>query len=258
MGTFLFDEIIFGPVKSRRLGKSLGINLLPTNRKVCNYNCIYCECGLNPKTDTKKASKLPLRDEVKAQLTAWCETNRGDMPDTITFAGNGEPTLHKDFYGIIEDTIKIRDTYCKDAKIAVLSNATRLHMSDVKAALERVDLNILKLDSAIQETIMSLNCPTGGFALDMLTENLIAMRDSLIIQTMFVKGTYEGKIIDNTTNVEIREWLKLIKKISPRSVMIYTIARHTPIETLEKIPLAILNNIAHEVRSLGIETQVSG
>ncbi len=259
MATFLFDKIIFGPVKSRRLGISLGINLLPTNSKVCSFDCIYCECGWTPKKYEGRG-KLPKREEVKGNLEQTLKNmlNENQVPDVITFAGNGEPTLHPEFAQIIDDTIEIRNKLAPNARIAVLSNATMLHKKSVFDALAKIKDNIQKLDSAFEETVQLLDCPKGNFNLNKVVDQLIAFNGKVIIQTMFVRGSFKGKKIDNTTEKEIRAWLKLLQKINPSQVMIYTIARDTPLETLEKVSLEELNIIGQKVVSLGLDVQVSG
>jgi len=259
MATFLFDEIIFGPVESRRLGVSLGINLLPTNAKVCSFDCIYCECGFTPKEYETKVS-LPTRQEVRERLEAKLLEMKAEkrLPDVITFAGNGEPTLHREFAGIIDDTIALRDQLAPEARIAVLSNATMLHRKPVFEALLKIKDNIQKLDSAFEETVRLIDCPKGVFNLEKTIEQLVAFQGKVIIQTMFIRGTFKGKNIDNTTEKEISAWIELLKKINPLQVMIYTIARDTPIETLKKVSLEELNTIAERARTAGFYVQVSG
>jgi wyosine [tRNA(Phe)-imidazoG37] synthetase (radical SAM superfamily) len=260
MATFLFDEIIFGPVRSRRLGISLGINLMPTKRKICNFNCIYCECGWTRDIETA-VSRLPGRKEVYDALESkLSELNKKSIiPDVITYAGNGEPTLHPDFPGIIYDSIILRDKYFKKTRIAVLSNATTISNPLIKNALLKVDQNILKLDSAFDSTIKIHNQPRVNVNVEELIDNLIGFDGKLIIQTLFLRGIYNGKVIDNTTRVEIREWLKAIERIKPSEVMIYTISRDTPEGArLNKVPLIELKEIAALVESIGIRTQVSG
>lgn len=260
MPTFLFDKIVFGPVKSRRLGVSLGINLLPSTKKVCNFNCIYCECGWTGVSEIK-GEKLPSRKEVyealDKKLSAMKE--KGQAPDVITYAGNGEPTLHPEFPGIIDDSIKLRDKYFPEAKIAVLSNSTVITRLEIKKALLKVDQNILKLDSAFDLTVKIHNQPRVNIEVEKLIKGLRDFKGQLIIQTLFLRGTFKGKNIDNTTPEEIGAWLKALKKIRPSEVMIYTISRDTPEGgDLKKVPLAELNRIAALVNELGIETQVSG
>lgn len=254
MTTFLFDKIIFGPVLSRRLGNSLGINLLPPDKKICNFDCIYCECGL---TDSTKAD-LPSQEMVRQKLEEALINHKENKKniDAITFAGNGEPTLHRDFKGIIDDTWQLRNKYFPKAKIALLTNATTIGSRKVRDAFEKIDLNILKLDSVHPKTVELLNCPVGGFNLDKIIGILRSMNKP-IIQTMFLKGSYKGIPVDNTTENEIEPWLETLKTIRPGLVMIYTIARDTPFDTLEKIPENKLNEIAQRVEELGIETQIS-
>jgi len=260
MATFLFDEIIFGPVKSRRLGVSLGINLLPTKRKICNFNCIYCECGWT--NDIEKAvSKLPLREDVyKALELKLSEMKiKGQGPDVITYAGNGEPTLHPSFPSIIDDSLILRDKYFPKARIAVLSNATTITNPAIKSALLKVDQNILKFDSAFDSTIKIHNQPRVNISAEELINNLASFNGRVIIQTLFLRGTHNGITIDNTTPLEIEAWLKAIERIRPSEVMIYTISRDTPEgSSLIKVPLTELKGIATLVNSIGIRTQVSG
>jgi len=259
MSTFLFDQIIFGPVKSRRLGISLGVNLMPTDSKICSFNCIYCECGWNPKKREHK-SKLPARELVKQKmeekLREMVENN--ELPDVITFAGNGEPTLHPEFEGIIDDTIELRNKWAPKARIAVLSNSSMLHKPSVVRALLKVEDNILKLDSAFEETVRLIDCPVGRFNLAEVVANLKAFNGKLIIQTLFVQGNFNGQAIDNATEREVSAWLKLIQEIKPQQVMIYTIDRDTPASGLEKVGLEKLQQIASGIEKLGIKVQVSG
>jgi wyosine [tRNA(Phe)-imidazoG37] synthetase (radical SAM superfamily) len=259
MATFLFDKTVFGPVKSRRLGVSLGINLLPNDSKLCSFDCLYCECGWNP--DPKKVKAvLPARELVYSSLEAQLTKMSGEkeLPDVITFAGNGEPTLHPDFSAIIDDTILLRNKLAPGARIAVLSNSTMLHKPSVVEALKKVDDNILKLDSGIPETIRILNAPVGYFDFSKMTQQLIAFNGNLIIQTLFLKGEH-GVKFDNTTEEELEAWMELIRLINPKTLMIYSIARDTPLSTLEKIGVMELNKIASRVREkLNINVEVSG
>jgi wyosine [tRNA(Phe)-imidazoG37] synthetase (radical SAM superfamily) len=257
MATFLFDDIIFGPVRSRRLGASLGINLLPTNGKLCNFNCIYCECGWS--TGSTGDTKLPSREDIAHHLEVrLLQILRDKTPiDIITFAGNGEPTLHPEFAGIIADTIEIRNRIFPDVKIAVLSNASRLDHPGVFDALGSIEMNILKLDSAHDRTVKLINQPQSGYHVDKVIEGMMRYNGKFILQTLFIKGEFNGAIVDNTEKQEIEDWLELVKKVNPEMVMIYTISRDTPIQTLQKIEPAILNRIAKEVSGLLIPVQVS-
>jgi wyosine [tRNA(Phe)-imidazoG37] synthetase (radical SAM superfamily) len=260
MATFLFDQTIFGPLISRRLGISLGINLLPNDTKLCSFDCIYCECGWNPDRKLHPVS-LPERAEVQSllrrELTAM--SMKSQLPDVITFAGNGEPTLHPEFAAIVDDTILLRNELSPKSKIAVLSNSTMLHKPSVVEALKKVDDNILKLDSGILETIMLLNKPVKKLDLTSLVKHLKKFEGALIIQTMFLKGTFDGHLFDNTTELEIDIWIKLLKEIRPKSVMIYSIARDTPAENLIGIPLSRLTEIGKKVeKETSLSVQVSG
>lgn len=258
MSTFLFDKIIFGPVTSRRLGVSLGINLLPADRKLCSFDCIYCECGFNPDKNVPKA-ELPSSKTVKSNLEVTLQkmVNEEKLPDVITFAGNGEPTLHPEFAEIIDNTIELRNKYAPKARIAVLSNASKINSTKVFNALLKIDDNIQKLDAGIEETICLLDRPVGKFSLQKTVEDLKRFKGKVTIQTLFVKGSFKNKTIDNTTPEEVEAWLKLIKEIAPNEVMVYTIDRDTPVKTLEKISEQKLEEIAQKVREAGIKTQVS-
>lgn len=257
MATFLFDDIIFGPVKSRRLGASLGINLLPTTGKFCNFNCIYCECGWSSGSGLK--IRLPSREEIRNRLEEKLLQIRDSRTplDRITFAGNGEPTIHPDFPGIIADTIGIRDRIAPGIKIAVLSNASQLANPEIFDALGRIEMNILKLDSANEQTVKLINQPSPGYRVDRVIEGMTRYRGRFILQTLFLKGEFKGILVDNTEEEEVKNWLEVIKTVRPEMVMIYTIARDAPIQTLQKIKPEILDKIAGEVRKLGIPVQVS-
>lgn len=257
MATFLFDKIIFGPIKSRRLGISLGINLLPLDKKVCNFDCIYCECGWTEKNNAKIT--LPTASAVSKELVLKLQQMQlnNEKLDVITFAGNGEPTMHPQFGMIIDNTIALRDRFFPTAKIAVLSNATLIRKKSVFNALQKVDQNILKLDSGIEATCKIINKPTQNFQLVPLTEYLKKMNGNLIIQTLFLKGCYNDIPIDNTTETEVNTWLSIIEEIRPKQVMIYSLARDTPASNLEKISKNVLTNIADKVKASGIEVQVT-
>ncbi len=254
---FLFDKIIFGPVRSRRLGVSLGVNLLPVDAKICSFDCIYCECGFNT---TMQESPLPTREQVYATLEAKLRemVAANELPDVITFAGNGEPTLHAQFKDIIDDTIALRDRYCPEAKVSVLSNSTRMHKPAIFRALQRVDNNILKFDSAIDKTVQRLDRPSGKqFSVEWQLEQFRKFNGNLIIQTLFLRGKLADGIIDNTTEEEVSAWLEALQIIRPKQVMIYSIDRETPTKGLEKAPAETLREIAERARAMGLEVSVS-
>ena len=255
--TSLYDNIIFGPIRSRRLGLSLGVNLLPIESKLCSFDCIYCECGWNDEHPGKR--RFNAREDVRVMLedTLQKMVADGTPPDVITFAGNGEPTMHPDFENIIEDTIALRDKHCPEAKVSVLSNATQIHREDVRRALLRVDNNILKLDSAFDETVQLVNKPQGAYTVARTVELLKAFDGNLILQTMFLRGEYTGKRVDNTTEEEVSAWLKLVEEIKPKQVMVYSLDRDTPCQTLEKVEKEELREIASRVETLGIPCSVA-
>jgi wyosine [tRNA(Phe)-imidazoG37] synthetase (radical SAM superfamily) len=201
---------------------------------------------------------LPTREEIRDALSLKLQELRGteNEPDAITFAGNGEPTIHPQFAGIIEDTIEVRDKYSPHTIISVLSNASMIHKNKVREALMKVDKNILKLDTGIEETFRRLNRAAGKLTLKKVVEHLQLFNGDLILQTLFVRGEYKGHFIDNTSEEEIRAWLPLVKKIRPQYVMIYPIDRGTPVKTLEKIPKSELQNIARQLEDAGIKTEV--
>ena len=258
MSTVIYPGPVFGPVRSRRLGKSLGVNLSPADGKICSFDCIYCECGLNE--ERRPHSKMPTRQAVKDALEERLSAMQaaGTAPDVITFAGNGEPTLHPDFAVIIDDTIALRDRFFPKAKIAVLSNSTMLHKEDVFRALNRVEDNIMKFDSILDSRIQQLNAPVSPtFTFDRLLEQLCRFNGNVIIQTMFLKGEVNGESVTNTTEHEVSGWLEALKQIRPKQVMIYTLDRETPIKNLRKVPKEELDAIAERVRKEGFDVTVS-
>ena len=257
MSTVIYPSPIFGPVHSRRLGLSLGINLLPADGKVCSFDCIYCECGFNEAH--RPQLPMPTRQEVAEALEQRLQQMQaeGRMPDVLTFAGNGEPTCHPHFAEIIDDVIALRDKYCPEAKVSVLSNSTLIHRQQVHDALLRVDNNILKLDTVSPEYIRRVDHPQGTYDVQQVIERLKAFNGRVIIQSMFMQGNCNGEDVDNTGDEYVLPWLEAIKEIQPRQVMIYTIDRETPVRTLQKASPEILDGIAERVRALGLECSVA-
>lgn len=255
--TSLYHDIIFGPVHSRRLGLSLGVNLLPVSSKLCSFDCIYCECGWN--ADHPGRRRFNGREEVHQHLSEALRhmVEEGTPPDVITFAGNGEPTLHPHFEEIVGDTIALRDALCPTARISVLSNATQLHREDVRRALLQVDNNILKLDSAFDATVRLINNPSGNYTVADTVEQMKRFDGRMILQTMFLAGEINGRKIDNTTEEEVSAWLQLVAEIRPAKVMAYSLDRDTPCQTLRKIPREGLLQIAARVEALGIPCSVA-
>ena len=262
MSTILYPSPIFGPVHSRRLGISLGINLMPADGKVCTFDCIYCECGFNK--DHVPHRKQPTREAVKQALEATLLQMRqdGQRPDVLTFAGNGEPTGHPDFDHIIADTIALRDRHCPDAKVSVLSNATFIFNERVRDALMKVDNNILKLDTVDMEYIRRVDRPVqSSYRVERIAEGLKAFNGHVIIQSMFMKGTTEidgsPVSVDNTGESHVAPWLEAVKAIRPAEVMVYTIDRETPDRLLQKASHEELDAIRDRVRAAGIRCTAS-
>ena len=256
--TSLYHDIIFGPVHSRRLGLSLGVNLLPTESKLCSFDCIYCECGwnaehpgarrFNDRADVARLLDEPLRRMVAA----------GTPPDVITFAGNGEPTLHPAVGAILGDVLALRDALCPTAKVSVLSNATQIHRAEVREALLRVDNPILKLDSAFAATVRRINTPQrAAYSVRTTVEAMKRFEGRMILQTMFLRGTCDGTPVDISTEEEVAAWLRLVDEIRPRQVMVYSLDRDTPCPTLEKVPREELLRIAARGEALGIPCSVA-
>jgi wyosine [tRNA(Phe)-imidazoG37] synthetase (radical SAM superfamily) len=257
MSTIIYSSPIFGPVHSRRLGISLGINLLPADGKVCSFDCIYCECGFNK--DHRPTLPLPEREEVAHKLESKLQDMQaeGQLPDVLTFAGNGEPTSHPHFAEIIDDTIRLRDQYCPKAKVCVLSNSTFIHRPQVHDALMRVDDNILKLDTVSPDYINKVDRPTGTYDVNAIIERMQAFHGHIIIQTMFMRGTYNGESVDNTGEAFVVPWLDIVKAIKPQQVMVYTIDRETPAQGLEKASREQLDAIRDRVIAAGIPCSAS-
>jgi wyosine [tRNA(Phe)-imidazoG37] synthetase (radical SAM superfamily) len=258
MSTILFEQIVYGPVHSRRLGVSLGVNVSPADGKRCTFNCIYCECGLNE--DRPAKMKAPRRGEVRQALEdrLMRMNMEGICPDRITFSGNGEPTLHPEFAAIIDDTLALRDRLCPHALVAVLSNSTMIHKEDVFRALCRVDENIMKLDSATDARMKQIDDPESpAFACEPLIRRLCRFQGQLIIQTVFLRGERDGIPVDNTGDEEVGAWIEALKRIRPRMVMIYTLSRETPVRSLVKIPASELLLIAGRVRETGLNVSVA-
>lgn len=254
--TILFHSIIFGPIHSRRLGTSLGVNLMPADGKVCTFDCLYCEAGFNAQGAGKTG--IPPRAEVAGQLEEKLRDmhEKGETLDVITFSGNGEPTLHPEFLGVIDDTIRLRDKYFPEAKVSVLSNSTRIFDPEVAAALKRLDNNILKLDSAVESTMRLIDRPTEkNFTVAKVVEGLKQFEGQGIIQTMLLRGEYEGHEIDNTTPEELEALARAYEEIKPREVMIYSIDRSTPAEHLQAVSHEEQARIADWLRSRGVPVQ---
>lgn len=255
MDTILFQSVVFGPIRSRRLGTSLGINLLPADGKWCNYDCIYCECGWNAQ---HPSHALPTRAVVSAALGERLTALAAEHcpPDAITFSGNGEPTLHPHFADIVDDVIALRDRHAPQTKICVLTNATNINKDAVRSALRKVDTTLLKLDAGNDRMLRLINQPQLKIGVRDLVDRMRDFGERLAIQSMFLRGTVNGIEIDNTQENEVEQWLALIEYLQPFQVMLYSIDRTTPATGLQKIEPHLLQQIAQQVRKLGITATV--
>jgi len=258
----IFHSPVFGPIHSRRLGSSLGINLMPVARKVCNFDCVYCECGWNPQPVAGQPDLnelVPSAKEVAVALEEKLKNLAGEnkLPDVITFSGNGEPTLHRDFLKIMQDTVAIRDVLSPDSQVCVLSNSGTLQIPGVIEGLLLADQRILKIDSAIEKTLQKINRPGKGYSLLRTVEALKRFEGDFTLQTLFFSGMIEGTQVDNTTEKELEAWYGLLDELGPKEVMVYTLDRPTPLEGLQKCSPDTLETIAREVEKKGIKTVVA-
>ena len=258
MATILFNEIVFGPIKSRRLGSSLGVNLLPRFGKWCSFDCIYCECGWNK--DGKKDTTLPTKEEVYQALEWRLRqlAQEGTPVDTITFSGNGEPTMHPNFPDIIEFVLKLRDELYPSAKVSVLTNATRLGKEEVRAALMKIDNPILKIDSPLKWMVDAINIPNEAYSLEETIGNIKLFNHNFILQTMFLKGEEGGVQIDCTAAEHVEKWRELVRELAPREIMMYTIDRETPAKNLQKVTVEEMEEIARPLKEEGFNIQIRG
>ena len=256
--TILFHQIVFGPIKSRRLGNSLGINLMPLNGKFCSFDCIYCECGWNK--DGKDDQKLPTKEEVFTQMESRFSElkNEGLEIDTITFSGNGEPTTHPEFPAIIDKTIELRDRFFPNAAISVLTNASRIGIDKVREALMKVTNPILKIDSGVEEYVRLIDNPQGNYTLANTIEQIRKFNGNFILQTMFLKGEVNGKFVDTTDPAIAAEWVKIALDLHPREIMMYTIDRETPAQGLIKVTVEEMEEIAKPLVAAGLKVQIRG
>lgn len=248
------EETVFGPIKSRRLGTSLGINLLPTKGKLCNFDCIYCECGWN--RDGRGDTRLPSAAEVRRALEDKLAELLldGTRLDSITFSGDGEGTLNPEFPRIIDDTIRLRDAYCPEAKISVLSNATRVHVPEVFEALQKVDNPIMKIDAPSNELIARINKPAPGYDLARVIEGLRRFNGNFILQTMFLRSSD----YDSSEPEALAAWMDIVRDLRPREVMVYTIDRETPQEGLQKFSAEEMKSLVKPLTDEGFSVQIRG
>lgn len=253
----LFSEIAYGPIHSRRLGISLGMEIMPLEHKLCTFNCVYCECGWN---EPVNHPVLPTREQIKTALETKLQALQKEqiVPDVITFSGNGEPTIHPDFIGIIRDTCVLRDTYCPKAKVSVLSNSTQLGRKEVVDALQLCDNRILKLDAATDTMMRRIDKPVNEqLEVKTIIRYLAQFKGDFTLQTCFLRGEHNGEIIDNTTSEELAAWYQAVDELKPKQIMIYVIDRKTPEEHLEKISPDEMERIATPLRQKGYDVIVS-
>ena len=250
----LREETVFGPIFSRRLGSSLGVNLLPTQGKLCNFDCIYCECGWNK--DGKEDRHLPSAEDVRKALEEKLKEvcTEGIKVDSITFSGDGEPTLNPDFVEIIEDTIRLRDLYLPSAQISVLSNATMLHVPEIFEVLTKVDNPIMKIDAPNDESASIINKPVGTFSIQKVIEDLKKFQGNFVLQTMFLKS----RDFDSSEANQLKDWMDIVRLLKPRKVMVYTIARPTPEKNLEKFSEEEMRELVQPLIDEGFDVDIKG
>ncbi|MCF0175637.1 MAG: radical SAM protein [Bacteroidales bacterium] len=248
-----FDDIVFGPIRSRRLGASLGINLLPRTGKLCNFDCIYCECGWN--SDGRGDAVLPSLDQIRTSFEARLEKCRKDgvKIDSFTFSGHGEPTLHPDFPAVVDMALELRDRYYPDAVVSVLSNATMLSRPEVFEALRKVDNPILKLDAPFTDAASFINRPACTYSVEKVARHLERFGGEFILQTMFLRCPG----FDSADAVQLDAWKKLVRRLRPRKVMVYTIDRETPDKSLGKIPADEMKLLVSELVTEGFDIEIT-
>jgi wyosine [tRNA(Phe)-imidazoG37] synthetase (radical SAM superfamily) len=248
------ETTVFGPIHSRRLGRSLGINLLPEKGKICNFDCIYCECGWNRdgRGDTVLPTAAKVRSDLEDKLTELMLD--GVRIDSITFSGDGEPTLNPEFPRIIDDTLFLRDAYCPDAKVSVLSNATRVHVSEVFEALRKVDNPILKIDAPTDALVAKINQPAPGYLLENVVTALEHFQGNFILQTMFLKSPD----FDSASPEVLQGWMDIVRRLKPREVMVYTIDRPTPQQNLEAFTVDQMRQLVQPLIDEGFSIDIKG
>ena len=248
------EELVFGPIHSRRLGSSLGINLLPREGKLCNFDCIYCECGWNK--DGRTQEKLPDAGQLQAALEGKLRTCKvqGAGIDSITFSGDGEPTLNPWFPEIIDVTIALRDKYYPEAKVSVLSNATRIGKDEVFKAMRKVDNPILKLDAPTDRLVALINQPQGSYHVEDVVRNLERFEGDFVLQTMFLRS----KGFDSSSPEVLEGWMDIVRRLRPREVMVYTLDREAPAEGLEKLTVAQMEEMVKPLLDEGFKIQIRG
>ncbi len=250
----LREKLVFGPIFSRRLGASLGINLLPENGKLCNFDCIYCECGWNK--DGRDDNRLPLPEELRSALDAKLKSclEEGTRIDSITFSGDGEPTINPHFAEMIDITLELRDRYFPESVVSVLSNATKICREDVRNALMKVDNPILKLDVATDEFAERINNPACDYSVEEIVADMKAFKGNFILQTMFLKT----KDFNTAAPENLGPWMDIVRELRPREIMVYTVARETPEAGLEKFSEQEMREAVMPLINEGFNIQIKG
>ncbi|MBO4656745.1 MAG: radical SAM protein [Bacteroidales bacterium] len=258
MATFLWSDIVFGPIHSRRVGTSLGINLLPVNGKLCSFDCIYCECGALSSGAPKKDRKMPSFEQVSDAMSSRFKElyDEGVKVDSISFTGNGEPTLHRSFPAIVDKTVELRDKYFPEAVISVFSNATTLERKGVFEALMKVDNRIMKVDCSDEQLLNVINRPSGTFRLERVLKNLERFNGDFILQTMFFKGRVDGCEFDLTSPALVAGWSDIVRRLRPARIMAYSLDRDTPVAGLMKIPAEKLEEVTAPLRAEGFDIEI--
>ena len=248
------EELVFGPIHSRRLGSSLGINLLPRNGKICNFDCIYCECGWNKdgRGDHTLPTAAELHDALEVKLKECAAA--GTPIDSITFSGDGEPTLNPEFPEIIDITIALRDRYYPSAKVSVLTNATRIGRDSVFNALRKVDNPILKLDAPSDALVARINQPTGDYSVRQVVEDMKKFKGDFILQTIFLKSSD----FDSSSPEVVEGWMDIVRELRPREIMVYTIDRETPAKDLKKFTVGQMRGLVQPLIDEGFVIQING
>lgn len=249
-----FDDIVFGPIFSRRLGSSLGVNLLPSKGKLCNFDCVYCECGWNK--DGRGDHRFPTLEEIEQALHEKISkaAAEGVDIDSITFSGNGEPTMHPDFPQVIDVTLRLRDEFFPNAKVSVLSNATMIGRKPVADALMKVDNPILKIDASSDELIQKINKPVGAYRLADVVEALKGFDGQFVLQTMFLRSPE----FDTASPKALAAWMDIVRELKPREIMVYTIDRETPDKSLTKYTVEEMGEMVKPLIEEGYKIQIRG
>lgn len=242
----LLPEYVFGPVDSRRYGKSLGVNPFPLGEKICSFNCPYCECGWTNKHWVGKHDEIlwpevdGLLHEIDDRLVR--ARDQGERIDAITFAGNGEPTLYPEFKALIDGTIELRTKWVPEARVIVLTNASELHRPEIREALLRADETCIKLDAISPKAVRAINKPHPSLSMENLINQMLTF-PSPVIQTMFIHGP-----ADNTGEKEIALWIDTLKRIRPARIDLYSIDRAAPDPRVTRVSAETLQTIADRVR----------